>query len=34
MREFNLVLPQSESFARMDIAHDLSKETNSVEGKK
>jgi acetolactate decarboxylase len=33
MREFHLLLPQSESFAQMDIAHDLSKETKKVEGK-
>ncbi|WP_320128469.1 acetolactate decarboxylase [uncultured Sphaerochaeta sp.] len=32
-REFDLILPQSESFAHMDIAHDLSKETSQVEGK-
>ncbi|WP_245523781.1 acetolactate decarboxylase [Sphaerochaeta globosa] len=32
MKEYTLVLPDSESFAAMDIAHDLSKETQAVEG--
>ena len=34
IREFNLVLPESNSFSNMDIANDLSKETTKVEGKK
>ncbi|AEV29349.1 alpha-acetolactate decarboxylase [Sphaerochaeta pleomorpha str. Grapes] len=34
IREFNLVLPENNSFAQMDIANDLSRETSKVEGKK
>lgn len=34
IREFHLVLPESNSFSNMDIANDLSKETTKVEGKK
>ncbi|MBI9093361.1 MAG: acetolactate decarboxylase [Sphaerochaeta sp.] len=34
MRNYHIVLPESESFAHMDIAHDLTQEAISVEGKK
>ena len=34
MRNYHIVLPDSESFAAMDIAHDLTQEAMSVEGKK
>jgi len=33
MRNYHIVLPESETFAAMDIAHDLTQEALSVEGK-
>ncbi|NLE16771.1 MAG: acetolactate decarboxylase [Spirochaetales bacterium] len=32
MRTFHLILPDSESFASLDITHDLSRETQAIEG--
>ena len=32
MKEYRLLLPSSESFAAMDIAHDLTQETHQIEG--
>ncbi len=34
MRNYHIVLPESKTFASMDIAHDLTQEAISVEGKK